>query len=451
MLVKDLKKELREVKALLSKAASTPNSQVSNPNLLFGGFGPAGGIQKANHGQWPVERLERLAKAYDHEQAVQMLAGDGQGRARGIGWGPALVKMANIALKQSKNYGMENLQTEYGFNPIDAAGFAYIKGLGGEVRKTALADSAGMTGGYTIPPQFMNELLTIAAEDEFFQKRAKVLPMVSRTADWPMLDITTAQASGVTPYYGGIVASWQPEAATINETEPQFRQSTWTAWDLVLYTLSSNQLLADNGIGLDALLTQLFAGAMVWYKEYAFINGLGAGASMPLGILKAPATIAINRTAPQSFKLADASNMLSRLHIRSWKSSCWLMNQSVLPQLIQMVDNGTSNRLVWLNPMMPGDSGPAANSLPMTFFGLPIIFTEKVPQLGIRGDVCLVDLSRYVIGNRLDYQIDVSPHYRFQNNQLAWRVVARCDGRPWLNSFIQDASGWQSSPFIVLN
>jgi HK97 family phage major capsid protein len=215
--------------------------------------------------------------------------------------------------------------------------------------------------------------------------------------------------------------------------------------------VASNQLLADNAIGLDALLTQLFSSAMTWYKEYAFLNGLGAGSSMPLGVKNAPASYVQSRTTGSAFKLADAAAMMSRLHVRSWKDSCWIMHPSVLPQLIQMVDNGTSNRLVWMNPVMPGESGPAANTLPMTFFGLPIYWTEKVPTLGTKGDVMLVDWSRYVIGNRLDYQMDVSGHYLFRNNQLAWRVVVRCDGRPWLNSYITDANGWVSSPFVILN
>lgn len=447
MKVSELKKDVKELKDLLAKAAE-PKSQVSSEGLIHGGFGVSKGLQGRHWNEDP--RLEVLSKAYNPDIALQLLHKGFNNSARVTGIGPALVKMAGIAVPSiavDKNYTMDQLEKEHGFVPYSRA----TKSMGNEVRKVALAESSGSTGGYIIPPQFMTELLTIAAEDAFIEQRAKKLPMNTRTAEWPMLDITTAQATGVSPYFGGIVAQWQPEAATINETEPTFRSSTWTAWDLVLYTLSSNQLLADNGIGLDALLTQLFAQAMTWYKEFAFLNGRGAGNSMPMGVLNATASILVNRSAGTTFKLQDAANMMARLHVRSWKSACWVMHQSVLPQLIQMVDNGTSNRLVWLNAVMPGDSGPAANTLPMNFFGLPIYFTEKVPVLGTRGDVMLIDWSRYVIGNRLDFQIDVSPHYRFQNNQLAWRVVARCDGKPWLNSSITDAQGYTSSPFIILN
>lgn len=453
----ELLKELKVLRGQLEEK-SKPQTKAS---AIFGkndasGFG---GIHN-----WKDERLQKrldiLSKSYNDEVVVNTLMRDHKGRPRGIGIGPSLVKMAALchpSLRQyaqggvSDSYGPENFENEHGFTTLSKAKHVGIKGLNGEVRKTALAEASGVTGGYIVPPQFMNELLTIAAEDSFIEPRAKVVPMNTRTVTWPMLDITTVQASGVTPYFGGIVANWQPEAATINEFEPAFRQSEWTAWDLVLYTVASNQLLQDNGVNLDALLTQLFAQAVTWYKEFAFLQGKGAGSSMPLGIINAPATYIQNRGTPNTFKLADAAAMLSHLQIRSWEDACWVMHQSVIPQLIQMVDNSSSNRLVWMNPVMPGQEGPAASKLPQAFLnGLPIYFTEKVPSLGNKGDVMLIDWSRYVIGNRLDLQIDVSDQFLFRSNQLAWRVVARCDGRPWLNNPITDAEGWVISPFVAL-
>ena len=152
----------------------------------------------------------------------------------------------------------------------------------------------------------------------------------------------------------------------------------------------------------------------------------------------------------------ECAAMMAHLQVRSWDDACWIMHQSLLPQLIQMNDyTGTSNvgnRLVWTNPAPPGDVGPMAMKLPQAFLnGLPLYFTEKLPKLGTVGSCALVDWSRYVIGMRLDIQIDVSPHYAFRNNQLAWRVVARCDGKPWLSGAIVDAEGYSVSPFVQLS
>lgn len=461
-LIEQVSKDARDVTKRLEQLEQAPAKGFNDNKRSLFGF-----QENWQSDDWG--KYKHLGGAYA-SSAADYLSGTREKKISGIG--PCLIKMAALSGSKdamayaqrlptwSSDYNHEKLEAEYGATTIVKAKEQGVPGwdprtkkvLLNERRKSALAENSGQTGGYTVPPQWQSELLTIAAEDGFIEQRCKQLPMNSRTCDWPMLDLSTVQPSGVTPYFGGIYFQWQPEAATYDQTQPTFRQSTWTAWDLVGVTVSSNQLLADNGIGLDALLTQLFGQAITWYKEYAFLQGLGAGNSMPLGVLNAPASIAQTRSTPGHFKLSDAAAMLSRLQIRSWDTATWIMHQSVIPDLIQMVDNTSSNRLVWMTPFGDGKVGGAAMKLPAAFLnGLPIYFTEKLPSLGNSGDVMLVDWSRYVVGNRMDLQIDVSPHVLFQSNQLMWRVIARCDGKPWLSSPITDAAGWEISPFVYLD
>lgn len=470
--------EMGEIKKAVEQLASTPAGNPAGRQFLSGYGSPT--PTPDNPGGWPVEQLQNL-KAYDME-AARCYMQSATGRRKGLlGWGPMLIKMGAIAgipeyrraaqeIGWTPSYGEEQLEKEftrgglYGPRSVQKAKNAGVpwEPAGSQIRKTALSEMSGVTGGYLIPPQYQAELLTIQAEEAFFKPRCRVQPMNALTVQWPTLDITSAQSSGVNPYFAGIVANWQPEAASINESEPAFRMSTWTAWNLVCYAVSSNQLLADNGIGLDALMTTLFGQAVAWYEEYAYLRGQGAGASMPLGVLNSPCTIQQSRTVANRFTLADAANMFSHLQIRSWDSACWVMHQSVIPQLIQMASGASSNTpsstyvpgnmLVWTNPWIStGNAGPMASKLPSAFLnGLPVFFTDKLPSLGTTGDVLLVDASHYIIGQRLDTQIDISPHYLFRNNQLAWRVVFRSDGKFWLNDSITDVEGWSISPAIAL-
>ena len=82
-----------------------------------------------------------------------------------------------------------------------------------------------MTGGYTVPPEFYRQLLAIIEEQTFIRPRAFVQPMASATLQFPFLDVTTAQAAGVTPFFGGVQMYWTAEAQTRTETEPQFKMS----------------------------------------------------------------------------------------------------------------------------------------------------------------------------------------------------------------------------------
>ena len=90
-------------------------------------------------------------------------------------------------------------------------------------QKAALGESSGVTGGYTVPPEFYQQLLTIVAEQTTFRQRAFVQPMARATLQFPYLDVTTVQSAGVSPFFGGVHADWTAEAQTRTETEPQFK------------------------------------------------------------------------------------------------------------------------------------------------------------------------------------------------------------------------------------
>src|SRR5262249_61533685 len=92
------------------------------------------------------------------------------------------------------------------------------------------------------------------AEDTFIRPRAFVQPMTSATLQIPYLDITTAQAAGVSAFFGGMQAAWTAEAQTRTEYEPQFKQLELRPWELSAYSVSSNVLLQDRSIGIGRLL-----------------------------------------------------------------------------------------------------------------------------------------------------------------------------------------------------
>jgi HK97 family phage major capsid protein len=309
--------------------------------------------------------------------------------------------------------------------------------------KAALAAQTGTSGGYTVPVEFLPRLLSIAAESSVIEPRATIIPMASDTVEIPTLDITTAPSAGDTAFFGGLKANWSKEAASITETEPSFKSLTLTAHELTGYTLASNSLLADNAVGLEAVLMELFGRALGWYKDYAFLRGNGAG--KPLGVLNSGALISVTRSATSAFSLADAAGMLGRL-TPGWSptNTVWAIHPTVIVKLFTMVGNtGTSANVVFIDN--------ARQRPTMVLFGIPVVVSEKLPGLNILGDVLLMDLRHYLVGDRQMVEIAYSEHFKFQNNQSAWRFVARVDGQPWVRSAItlSDASS-TLSPFVGL-
>jgi HK97 family phage major capsid protein len=309
--------------------------------------------------------------------------------------------------------------------------------------KAALAEASGVAGGYTVPPEFYQQLMTLVAESAFVRPRAFVVPMASATLQIPYLDITTAQAAGVSPFFGGVQMVWTAEAQTRTETEPQFKQMELKAWELSGYSVSSNVLLQDSVIGLEKFLMTLFATAIAWFEEYAFLQGNGVG--KPQGMLGCSAALAVNRQGAGAVQFADVATMWSKLLPHSWNKAIWVFSPSVVPQLLQLKDG--ANRAIFISI----DQG-AVKSPVWSLLGRPAFPTEKVPALGTKGDLMLLDPSMYVIGDRMQVEVAASEHVNFLRNQMTWRVVERVDGQPWLDKPItlQDSST-QVSPFVVLN
>jgi HK97 family phage major capsid protein len=89
--------------------------------------------------------------------------------------------------------------------------------------KAALAESSGVTGGYTVPIAFNRRIMASVAERSVIRPLALLAPMASRELQFPLLDVSTAQAAGVSPMVGGLQLRWTTEGNTRTETEPQFK------------------------------------------------------------------------------------------------------------------------------------------------------------------------------------------------------------------------------------
>jgi HK97 family phage major capsid protein len=300
-----------------------------------------------------------------------------------------------------------------------------------------LVENVGASGGFLVPIEQRETMFSIPAPEAIVRPRATVVPMRRRQIQWPVLDQTNT-TSGRPAWFGGVRALWTEEGEYKTETDPAFRQINLVAHKLVSLTEASDELLDDSAIALEALLTQLFTGAISWYEEEAFINGTGAG--QPLGVIGAGATFVQGRAAAGAVGLVDIINMLEH----SYGNPVWLISRSVLPSLMQL--NGPAANPSYV--FMPS----ARDGMPGTLFGYPVFYNEHCPILGSRGDVGLYDFRYYLIGDRQATTIDSSKHDKFRYDLTVWRGVHRVDGQPWLSQPIYMSDGsTQQSPFVVLD
>lgn len=301
-----------------------------------------------------------------------------------------------------------------------------------------LLENTGATGGFLVPPEFLPQLQMMTPLMQIVEQRAMVIPMARRVVQIPTLDQTGTGTTG-SHYYGGVYPQWIEEGTVKTETDPAFRQMELVAHKLVCYTEVSDELLADSAIALEALLGQIFGGAIANEKEWTYMGGTGAG--QPLGVIIAPATIAVARAVANAIGIGDIFNLLSQFQGRS---PIWVAHQSTMPQILALNGPAGNPSYVWI--------GNGRDQMPTTLMGYPIFFVENAAVLGQRGDIGIYDFSKYLVGNRQGTTIESSKHYRFKYDLTAWRAVTRVDGRPWLSAPITYRDGTtQVSPFVVLD
>lgn len=410
---------------------------------------------------WPTqEEVAGIAKNYDpffSKEDLRRYLYKGN-RLQGSGNGNVFKDLAHATTKwrdQNRNetYEREQFERSYaGWVPENKYFRNEVKDQSGTIVKASnMASNSSTLGGYVIPPDFRAQLLAIEEEESSVIPHCTKVPMTTKTATYPTLDNTTNYGTGKSPYEAGVFQAWQPEAATINQTNAQLNQFNLTNWDLVTYVVISNDLMQDNAVGLDSVITRLFGTSAVFYKEYAFMNGLGANSSMPLGVLNSPATIGIDRATNNTITVGDIDTMFSRAQQRSWSKLIWHGHQSIIPTLLQLVSNSTTGQFAFMNPNGEGIDGPMARDVPMKILGKPLHFTQMCQQLGSTSDLRVADWTHYFVGERMGQQIAVSDQFLFTNNQLVYRSVERVGGAPWLQKYITDAQGYTVSPFVVLD
>lgn len=312
----------------------------------------------------------------------------------------------------------------------------------------AMNEQDGTEGGYLVPPEFNARLLEVSGQvnpvDALAGSRAPMtMSMASRTLTMPALDQTITPSTGTSAFDAGVSAAWTAESASIPETSPTFTPLTLNAHKLAGHTIASNELESDSAVALEQLLTRLFGQAIGRRRLHAFLRGDGTG--KPLGVLNAPAAIAVSRTGSgNNFDAADVPLMARRLFPGSLVNAVWFMHPFLLSDMTSMAF-GSNSLLTWAN---------IETGAPGRLFGMPWYPVEFASAPGTAGDVFLIDWSYYLIGNRGGTAIATSEHVRFLNDDRVWRFTHRVDGQPWTKgpSILSDGAGTNTvSAFTYLS
>jgi HK97 family phage major capsid protein len=309
------------------------------------------------------------------------------------------------------------------------------------------SEGSAADGGFAVPPEWRGEIMKQVMGEDSLLGRCDQQPVSGNTITYPVDETTAWQTSG------GILSYWDAEAATITQSKPSLRDLTIKLHRLTALVPVTEELL-DDAPAMTNYVTSKAGEKMAFKVNDAIVNGTGAG--QPLGILNAACTVSVSKESSQSndtFFGVNAVKMMARMPAASFSRSVWLVNQDVVPFILQLgfvVKNPDSTAAgagaLYLPPNGLANSGPYGSML-----GRPIVVTEACPTVGDVGDVILADLTKYLAVVKGALRSDVSIHLWFDQNTTAFRFVLRMNGQPWLSAAIARKSGSNTlSHFVTL-
>lgn len=246
--------------------------------------------------------------------------------------------------------------------------------------------------------------------------------------------------------YGGVRVYRRAEADTVTAAKPKYGRLEIETDSMMGLWYVTEELLQDV-TALEQEGTQAFSEEFSFKLDDEVINGNGVGQCE--GVLNASALISVSKESGQAAATIEYENlvkMYTRMPIRNRANAAWFINQDIEPQLMTLVQViGTGGVPVYLPP------GGASAEPYGRIFGRPVIPIEHCATLGTVGDIILADMSQYLLVEKGGVQAAQSMHVRFLYNEMAFRWVARINGKPRWRSAITPFKGTSTvSPFIAL-
>lgn len=268
-----------------------------------------------------------------------------------------------------------------------------------------LREATGTKGGYLVPAEFHDEIITEL-------KGENVLRQISRV-------VQTANDREIAIQTTAPTASFVAEGAVIPLSTAEFDRKTLKAYKLAAGVSVSNELLEDSFYSLEEHLATEFAKAIAATEENAFLNGTGSGE--PIGILPqlaADSTTTIT-TAGASIAADDIINLVHKLKRPYRKNAVFLMNDTVLAVIRKLKDN--TGAFLWQPNLAAGT--------PATLLGYPVHASEYLPGI-ISGNIPVLfgDFTRFIIGQRGEMVFKPLHELHALQDLSTFLLIERVDG-----------------------
>ncbi len=274
-------------------------------------------------------------------------------------------------------------------------------------REKVLAGQTDSAGGHLVPPEHRAVLLEIIEEFGWIRRQSTIVPMAGDEMDMPKsLTETTA--------------AWVAESAQAPEGDPSFSNKQLFAKEARSRVVVPNPLLADSSPAIDAILLDQFGRAYAKLEDDAGFNGQGSPPADPHTGILADGGITSVVAAGTTLTFDDLVELEEALTGGARRGAWLYVSRKGFSQLRKVKD--ANGRPLWTDNIQDGTLG--------SVLGYPVAVVES----GIPDNVGSgTDETRFILGNlahvffgdRERFEVRVSEHVRFEENQTVFMGTER--------------------------
>lgn len=276
-----------------------------------------------------------------------------------------------------------------------------------------MQESIDADGGFLVPEEFENQIVTALEENNVIRSIAKT--------------ITTAAERKIPIAATHSVAQWTPENGAYAESNPTFGQKTIDAFKLTDLVKVSTELLQDSMFNLESYISSEFARAFGIAEEQAFCTGTGVG--QPTGIFtENGGEVGITLSSASNITCDNIIELVHSLKSPYRRNAVFLMNDSTVSMLRKLKD--TNGAYLWQPSLQAGQ--------PDRLLGYPLYTSPYVPTVKAAAmPVAFGDFSNYWIADRMGRSIQRLNELYAGNGQVGFIATERVDAKVILSEGIK--------------
>lgn len=290
-----------------------------------------------------------------------------------------------------------------------------LNALNSETR-AVLNTLVGSEGGYLVPETYVRDVIDKLLEMSVVRQLAYVFRTTS----------TTNIPLGITRPQFAFIA----EKGTYGKTEPTFGQAVLGAYKLGGIIQTSEELLQDSFIDLQAYITRLIVEGISDKEEAAFTVGSGIGE--PQGFLVG-GQLGKTAAGASAITLDEVLDLEYSVRAPYRPEARFMMNSKTELALRKLKD--TQGQYLWQPSLQVG--------APNMFDGKPIAINEEMPDIGTGNKPIAFGNFRYLnIADRAGLEIKRLDELYAENGLIGWRVSKRVDSKvvqPEAIKYLQNA------------